>query len=167
MDFKLDIAATLWLCNYTFWLSSILFFFNKNRILAQLKLFLKHSTSIFVEIFSDIFVFFFCIIFYWSTITYSFLLTKLLFGVIRDLNGLWCSTENIYSICWRSMLAAWSISSGLRWCVCVWAAALVRLCAWVSVCESAHFSAKSEHMLLLFAPTLELHLALNLPQEHR
>lgn len=45
-------------CGYVIILFGSILFLNKNRILAQLKLFLKHSTSIFVEIFSDIFVFF-------------------------------------------------------------------------------------------------------------
>lgn len=53
------------------------------------------------------------------------LLTKLLFGVIRDLNGLWCSTENIYSIYWRSMPAVFRFQAV---CVCVRAQ-----CVWV--CE--------------------------------
>lgn len=62
---------------------------------------------------------------------FVFLLTKLLFGVIRDLNGLWCSTENIYSIYWRSMPALlFDFELRLRLCAC-------RASVSVYGCESA------------------------------
>lgn len=71
-----------------------------------------------------------------------FLLTKLLFGVIRDLNGLWCSTENIYSIYWRSMPALlFDFELRLRLCSC---RAAVSVYGWERAKVSVrYFSARS------------------------
>lgn len=66
------------------------------------------------------------------------LLTKLLFGVIRDLNGLWCSTENIYSIYWRSMPAVFRFQAV---CACV---RVQSLCVCEREWAEIHFGQSSE-----------------------